>query len=350
MSWTYSTITLQKRYPLRISGAVFTESTNCLVMLTRNGMNGIGEVAPAPHLGWTFEACERDVRRALPLLEHFTADDAGAIQAMLAQAGIIPPVCAGIDHAFWDLRAKQAKMPLRYYLALPQPAAVSSVTIGMETPAVLAERVPEILTRTTGRALKVKLGHADGIAADQEIYSTVATAASPFGVPIRVDANGGWNLDDARRMCIWLKERGAEYVEQPMPRDLDDAMTALFADRPLPLFIDESVYDSKDIVRMATCVDGINLKLMKCGGITEALRMVAVARALDLQTMIGCMGESSIGIAAGASISGLFDFIDLDSQLNLLPDPGAGVEMRDGIVYPADTAGHGGRLNDGAAG
>jgi L-alanine-DL-glutamate epimerase-like enolase superfamily enzyme len=102
---------------------------------------------------------------------------------------------------------------------------------------------------------------------------------------------------------------------------------------------------SGDIPGFAHCVDGVNLKLMKAGGITEALRIVATARAFGLGTMIGCMGESSVAIAAGASIGALFDYIDLDSHLNLDPDPASGAPFADGVTLPEDRPGHGGQLN-----
>ena len=134
------------------------------------------------------------------------------------------------------------------------------------------------------------------------MFAAVQEAANGLGVSLRVDANGGWDLAGAQYMMAWLKERGCDYVEQPLHYDADEDLPALFADRALPVFIDESCNLSSDVARLAHCVDGVNLKLMKCGGITEALRIVSTARAFGLKTMIGCMGESSVSIAAGASI------------------------------------------------
>lgn len=129
-------------------------------------------------------------------------------------------------------------------------------------------------------------------------------------------------------------------------RGSEDQLSDLFKGRALPIFVDESCRMSSDIPGFADRVDGVNLKLMKCGGITEALRIVATARAFGLQTMIGCMGESSISIAAGASLGALFDYIDLDSHLNLDPDPADGAPFSGGITLPADRPGHGGQLKD----
>ena len=201
--------------------------------------------------------------------------------------------------------------------------------------------MPEILGRTGARYLKINLGSTDGLDADQQMYNAVRESTRQFEVSLRVDANGGWTLSDAKIMLLWLKQRDCTYVEQPLHPNDDDQMPSLFSNRPLPIFIDESCSFSTDVVRLASCIDGVNLKLMKCGGLTEALRIVATARAHQLQTMIGCMGESSVAIAAGASIGALFDHIDLDSHLNLASDPAVGLALIDGVVCVSDRLGHG---------
>ena len=147
-------------------------------------------------------------------------------------------------------------------------------------------------------------------------------------------------------MIRWLWEREVEYVEQPLAEGLESELPPVFAYRRLPIFADESVRTSGDVPGLADRVDGVNLKLMKCGGITEALRIVATARAHGLQTMIGCMSESSVAIAAGAAIGALFDHIDLDSHLNLNPDPADGAPIIDGVITPTDRPGHGAQLLD----
>ena len=145
-------------------------------------------------------------------------------------------------------------------------------------------------------------------------------------------------------MIAWLAERGVDYVEQPLAQGQEAELPAVFATRKLPIFLDESVPDSRSVPAIADRCDGVNLKLMKTGGVTDALRLVATARAHGLKTMIGCMSESSVAIAAGASLGALFDYIDLDSHLNLKPDPADGAPIASGIVLPAERPGHGGRL------
>ena len=222
---------------------------------------------------------------------------------------------------------------------------MTSLTVGINPPEVVRDRVPYLISQGA-RALKIKLGLPDGIEADKAMYAAVLEAAGDADVVLRVDANGGWSLTDAQHMMAWLADRRAEYIEQSLPQGAEDQLTHLFRDRALPIFVDESCRMSGDIPGFADRVDGVKLKLMKCGGITEALRIVATARAFGLKTMIGCMGESAISIAAGASIGALFDYIDLDSHYNIDPDPATGAPLVDGVTLPADRSGHGGALTD----
>ena len=189
-----------------------------------------------------------------------------------------------------------------------------------------------LLSNPQIKALKIKLGSTDGIEYDKAIYSQLLESTKKSNISIRVDANGGWSLDEAKLMMKWLADRKAEYIEQPLVEGEEDKLKYLFKSRPLPIFIDESCRFSEDVARHYEYVDGVNLKLMKCGGITEALRILNVAKSHNLKTMIGCMSESSISISAGASISGIIDYVDLDSHYNLDPDPSEGVTMIDGIT------------------
>jgi muconate cycloisomerase len=251
---------------------------------------------------------------------------------------------AALDVALWDLLAKHAGLPLYRLLGLPKEQVETSVTIGLNPPEVTKERVPDILRRTGARCLKIKLGSSEGTDYDKAHFSAAAEASAAFHPKLRVDANGGWDVPTARSMMRWLAERGVDYVEQPLVEGAESELPKLFEGRPLPIFVDESCRYSPDVVKVAGSVDGVNLKLMKCGGITEALRIVATARALGLKTMIGCMSESSVAIAAGAAMGALFDHIDLDSHLNLNPDPAAGAPIVDGRIVPSDVPGHGASL------
>ncbi|MFK7764529.1 MAG: dipeptide epimerase [Roseobacter sp.] len=342
MNVDFQAVYLKKRFPLRISRGEIKGGENLFVSVTRGNVTGCGEMAPGSSEG------AGTPEQGQAMLEAFCADglppsindtwEAGRA------AGIAPCALAALDMALWDLVAKEAGMPLYRLLGLSRRAVISSLTVGINPPEIVRERVPLLLAQGA-RALKIKLGTPDGVDADKAMFAAVLEAAHGSGAVLRVDANGGWSLEDARHMMGWLAERGVEYIEQPLVKGAEDQLPTLFKDRALPIFVDESCRMSSDIPGFAHCVDGVNLKLMKCGGITEALRIVATARAHGLQTMIGCMGESAVSIAAGASIGALFDYIDLDSHLNLDPDPATGAPFENGITLPADRPGHGGTLN-----
>jgi L-alanine-DL-glutamate epimerase-like enolase superfamily enzyme len=167
-----------------------------------------------------------------------------------------------------------------------------------------------------------------------------------FNAKVRVDANGGWSTEDAVKMIKWLADRDVEYIEQPLKEGQEEELKYLYKSSVLPIYADESCRFSEDINKLAGCVDGVNMKLMKCGGITEALRIIDTAKSFNLKTMIGCMSESSVAISAAASISGNIDYIDLDSHYNLDPDPAFGAFLLDGVTVPRETAGHGGILKE----
>ena len=336
-------VQLTKLYPLAISRGVSTGSKNTFVFAEEDGIVGVGECAPGTGVdGSLAEIAEQQIleltKDGLPGMSIHDVWKAGM------RAQMDPSALAAVDVALWDLKAKKAGLPLYSLLGLSKPTVPTSVTIGIGTTELIRERVPEILNRTGAKFLKIKLGSPDGIFRDRENFLAARSASARHNVKLRVDANGGWTVDKAKRMMVFLAEHGAEYVEQPLPQGMEAELPLLFEGRPLPIFVDESCRLSTDIPTFAHCVDGVNLKLMKCGGITEALRIVATARAHRLETMIGCMGESSVAIAAGASLGSLMDYIDLDSHFNLNPDPGSGVDMIDGVVTPRDVPGHGGFL------
>jgi L-alanine-DL-glutamate epimerase-like enolase superfamily enzyme len=338
----FRTIYLKKRFPLRISRGEITGGENLFVSVSDGTHTGWGEMAPGPSEGADTAAEGQE------MLQAFCRDGLnGAIHDIwdaATAAHVAPCALAALDMALWDLTAKQAGLPLYRMLGLARRAVVSSVTVGINPPEVVRDRVPLLLAQGA-RALKIKLGTPDGIEADKAMFAAVLEAAQGSGAVLRVDANGGWSLEDARHMMAWLAERDVEYIEQPLVKGAEDQLPDLFRDRALPIFVDESCRMSTDIPAFAHCVDGVNLKLMKCGGITEALRIVATARAHGQKTMLGCMGESAISIAAGASLGALFDYIDLDSHLNLDPDPATGAPFVDGVTLPADRPGHGGTFD-----
>lgn len=341
---TTERLTLTKRHPLAISRGSTVGSRNLFVSLTLGEHTGIGELAPATGSPYTAERGEAQLIAVHPILTEDGAPNPHEVWDRLRAAEVDPPAIAAYDVALWDLLAKRAGMPLHELLGLPRRGVPTSVTVGIASPEEVRERAAEFLARTGARALKIKLGSPDGIEADRAIYAAAQEAAAPYDASLRVDANGGWTPDEAIEMSAWLEARGCAYVEQPLAEGHEDDLPRAFARRKLPIFLDESCRFAADVPGIADRCDGVNLKLMKCGGITEALRLVATARAHGLATMVGCMSDTSIGIAAAASLGALFDFADLDSHLNLAEDPADGAPIQAGIVLPAERPGHGGRL------
>ena len=345
MNVSFRKIALTKRHPLAISRGVSTGSTNLFVFAESEDVTGVGEMCPGSLTGAkTADAGQADLERLLA--GGIAGRSISEVWRLGRDAGVAPCALAALDIALWDLLAKRAGLPLHELLGLPKPTVRTSITVGINPPDVVREQTAEWLSETQTGILKLKLGRREGIEADQAACAAAAEAARPFGAVIRVDANGGWSLADAKKMLPWLAERGVEFVEQPLVEGAEDELPERFAGRALPIIVDESCRFAADAPGLAGAVDGVNVKLMKCGGITEAVRIVAAARACGLRTMIGCMGESSISIAAGASIGALFDYIDLDSHLNLAPDCAEGAELIGGVAVPADRPGHGGRLRE----
>ena len=343
MKINYYKVKLKKRFPLAISRGVRYDSENLFIRYEKDGIIGWGEAAPGETEGaGTPEEVQKELERFVA-----TGIEGESIQDLYDRSKElkIPPCAyAAIDIALWDWKAKKAGLPLYQILGFQRPHVPTSVTIGINTPDVIKKRIPLLLDGTTVKSLKIKLGSPEGLSADKIMYEQVVESTKDYNVKIRVDANGGWNVKDAKYMMQWLAERGVDYIEQPLKEGEENELEKIYKDRPLPIYLDESCRFSENIPKFANHVDGVNMKLMKCGGITEALRIISTAKAHGLKTMIGCMSESSVSIAAAASLTGVIDHIDLDSHYNLEPDPSSGAPMVDGITLPADIPGHGAEL------
>jgi L-alanine-DL-glutamate epimerase-like enolase superfamily enzyme len=234
---------------------------------------------------------------------------------------------AAVDMALHDLAGKRLGAPVHELLGIaPGPIPETSFTIGLDAPDAVAAKVREA---SAYAILKVKMGSDD----DRAVLEAVRDTAPHQR--IRVDANEGWTSEGALARLEWLHRLGVELVEQPLPADRLEETRALRRSSPLPFFADESVHCAEDIPRLAGAFDGINVKLMKCGGLGEALRMIAVARALGMKIMLGCMIESSLAITAAAQIASLVDAADLDGHLLVDNDPFVGATLERGrLVVP----------------
>lgn len=339
----YHKILLKKRFPLRISRGVKGDTYNIFVSVEKDGITGWGEAAPGKN-----ENADTP-EKVIAELERLVATNIEglscySIEERARKLNIAPCAYAGLDIALWDWNAKKAGLPLYRLLGFPKPTQPTSLTIGINPPAVVKERIPLLLEGTGVQSLKIKLGSPEGVEADKAMFEQVVESSKKYAVKIRVDANGGWDLPTAIDMSHWLAKRGVRYIEQPLKEGDEANLAPLHKATALPIYVDESCRFANNIPHWAKAVDGVNFKLMKCGGITEGLRIIATAKAFGLKTMVGCMSESSIAIAAAAALSGVLDHIDLDAHYNLAPDPATGAPLINGITMPNELPGHGASL------
>lgn len=340
------TFTVHKRFALRISRGINTESENIWVEISEDGISGWGEATPIGHRGQTAAMLMASLQQVAPALAKIHPLDR---QQMAAVVGKLPsPAQAALDMACLDWLGKRSGLPLWRMWGLDRSAIVpTSATIGISSPASARQRVVRWLEYISDlRVFKVKLGSPTGIAADRQMLEAVLQE-TPADALVYVDANGGWSTDDAIVMCNWLADLGIRYVEQPLAVGQEENLRVLIARSPLPIFVDESCFTSKDIPLLADRVHGINIKLMKSGGLTEAMAMVQIAKALGLQVMFGCYADTVLANTAAAQLAPLADYLDLDSHLNLISDPFIGAQMRNGCLWPNDLPGLGVTRNAG---
>ncbi|HEY3121575.1 MAG TPA: dipeptide epimerase [Vicinamibacteria bacterium] len=324
---------LRLRHPFRLSRGTWDTRQNLLVEVEDGGQVGRGEAAPIPRYGESRESAASAVQdMASRLGDPAAFADAASRAAVAGQASAE----AAVDMALHDLAGRRLGAPLYALLGLdPTRMPVTSFTIAIDTPEGAAEKARAAAQYAV---LKLKMGSD----ADREMVAAVRGATDR---PIRVDANEGWTFEAALERLEWLAKLGVEFVEQPLPAAALEETRALRRRSPLPIYADESVHRARDIPRLAGAFDGINIKLMKCGGIGEALRMIAVARAHDMKVMLGCMIESSLGVTAAAHLAPLVDAADLDGNLLVENDPFVGVTVKDGRLVLPDGPGLGVRAS-----
>jgi muconate cycloisomerase len=343
MQIKFHKVLLKKRFPLAISRGVRGDSHNLFLSYQKEGLMGWGEAAPGKNeKAETVEEMQDQLTAFLEQgIESNTIEE---LNQRAKQVRIAPCAYAALDMALWDWKAKKTQLPLHQLLHLPRPSVPTSLTLGIIPADQVKERIRLMLQNSSAKALKIKLGSPQGIEADQQMFAQVIESTQESQLKIRVDANGGWSTQEAIYMMKWLADRGVEYIEQPLEEGQESELQYLYPNRPMPIYIDESCRNAEDVGKWPDHIDGVNMKLMKCGGITEALEIIKMAKKHQLKTMIGCMSESSVSIAAAAALSGGIDHIDLDSHYNLAPDPATGVKLVDGVTLPDFVPGHGGIL------
>ena len=300
------------------------------VAIEHEGTTGYGEAAPTEHYGESAASALAYVEANGPSV----GDDPFALEQLLERLPAEQFAArAALDCALHDLQGKLLGQPTWKLLGLDRRGPPTSWTIWLGDPDDMARRAERVAGRY--RRLKLKLGGRDG--ADVE---RVRAVRSVTDVPLQVDVNEYWSLEEALDSIPRLAELGVQYVEQPLPAG-DEGGVRLKQESPLPIYLDEDCHTLRDVALCAPRAHGINIKLAKSGGIREAVKMAHAARALGLGVMLGCMVESGLGIAAGAQVASLCDHVDLDGNLLLARDPWPGVELVDGVQLPADAPGLG---------
>ncbi|MCU0537627.1 MAG: dipeptide epimerase [Hydrococcus sp. Prado102] len=343
MQISLATFTVKKRFPLTISRGTTTQTTNILVTIKQDEIEGWGEASPFSIVredSKNTDELVRELQQIIPILEKYHPLERQEIEEKLQELQVSSSLQAAIDTALHDWMGKKTDLPLWRLWGLNRDRIVPiSVTVGINTPQGARKRVQDWIALMGAKVLKIKLGNPDGIEADRAMLLAVREEA-PNAI-LTVDANGGWNLEESIKMCDWLAQQGVKYVEQPLSEGEEEKLSELYARSPLPIFVDESCFSSRDIPRLASCVHGINIKLMKTGGLSEAMRTIQVAKACGLKVMFGCYSDSILANTAMSHLAPLADYLDLDSHLNLVDDPFAGAILEEGRLLPNDLPGLG---------
>jgi L-alanine-DL-glutamate epimerase-like enolase superfamily enzyme len=330
---SHRAVTLRLGAPFRISRSTDVEVELVEVALEAEGATGYGEAAPQDHYGESVASARVFLDEAAPLL----GDDPFGLEEIEGRLRELPREAAAraaIDAALHDLVGKLCGRPVWKLLGVPRSSPPTSYTIWLGDPDDMAGRAAAA-SGGRYRRLKLKLGGRDGLDAERVRAVRRATA-----LPLQVDVNEYWSVDEALDVIPELASLGVEYVEQPLPAG-DPGGAVLRARSPLPIYLDEDCHTLGDVAGCAERGHGVNIKLAKSGGLREAIRMVHAARALGLGVMVGCMVESTLGIAPACPLASLCDHVDLDGNLLLAEDPWSGVELDDGVQLPSAAPGLG---------
>jgi len=333
MQLSYRTYDLKLRHTFTVSG--FSRNTTPVVLteIQFDGLTGYGEASMPPYLGES----QKSVMNFLKKVDISQFNDPFRLDDILEYLDSIDEgnraAKASVDIALHDLIGKIVDQPLYKLWGLnPDKTPMTSFTIGLDTPDVVKAKTEEA---SRFKVLKVKLGGGN----DKEMINTIRSVTN---VPIYVDVNQGWkDKHMALEMIHWLKEKGIEFVEQPMPKTQIDDMSWLTENSPLPTIADEAFQRLSDVAKFKGVYSGINIKLMKSTGLREAHKMITVARALDMRVMIGCMTETSCAVSAASQLSPLVDWADLDGNLLISNDIYEGIKVINGKVTLNDLPGIG---------
>ena len=300
-----------------------------IVRLEEDGLFGLGESTTNPFYGITLDNMREALEKFKPVLLGGKWNTPAELWELGKEVFRDNPFaqCA-LDQAAWDLYTKKKGKKLYEYLNLnPQRIPTTNFTIGIDT----VEKMCAKLREVEWPIYKIKLG------TDQDLEIVRELRKNTNSI-FRVDANCAWTVDQAISYSEELALLGVEFIEQPLAKDNQEGMREVFAHSKLPLIADESCISEADVDKCQGRFHGVNIKLVKAGGITPALRMIQQAKALGMKTMVGCMTESSVGISAIAHIAPLLDYVDMDGAMLLAKDPAKGVRIfPEEVSFPEGT-------------
>ncbi len=333
-------LTHEFELPLRHTFTISRDSTSVqptlIVEISTGEHSGYGEATTNNYYGMTLANMKEALEKVRATIETFAPLDPPALwQAVAPQLADCPFALCALDQAAYDLWGKQQGKPVYQLWGLDVTnVPCSNFTIGIDKIDVMLAKLEEM---PGWPIYKIKLGTPH----DLEIVRELRQATDAV---FRVDANCGWNADEAIRNSHELKPLNVEFIEQPLPASDWEGYRQVFEESALPIIADESCITEADVARCRGHFHGINIKLVKCGGLTPARRMIDEARKLDMKVMVGCMTESSVGISAIAQLLPLLDYVDMDGAALLARDIASGVILDKGRCLYPDVPGNGVQL------
>lgn len=332
MQLSYEVIELTAKHVFRTARSAVSTTESVIVGLSDGAVEGIGEASPSRFYGETTETVVRYLERMRPAVEA-AANESELMAELTSRGGAKNPAArASLEIAAHDMMGKRCGVPLFMHFGLdPHTTPLTTMSIGLDDPEVMIEKAVEAKGFPL---LKIKL--------DREVdLSVVERIKQATGARATVDANCGWTRDEAVEKLAELERVGIELVEQPVAADDVEGLLYVRERTGVPVFADESCPTSADVPRVADAVDGIVIKLMKCGGLIEAVKMARMAGERGIKTLVGCMMETSLSLTAAAHISPLMDYADLDSGLLLIRDPYVGMTIDRGRMTLPEAPGLG---------
>ncbi len=331
------TFKLQLKHPFTISRGTRTETPSIIVELQENGLSGFGEATANPYYNTFVEQFEEELISKCEIIEitsEKTPEDYWRYLFPYFRSNMFL-LCA-LDEAYTDLYLRKKGIKLYEYWNLkPSKSLQSSYTIGIDTIKNMVLKMKEM----PWPIYKIKLGTKD----DLQIVTELRKHSNAI---FRIDANCGWSVNETIKNSVELQKLGIEFIEQPLPAENWKGAKIVLENSYLPIIADESCIKEDDIEKCSNYFHGVNIKLMKCGGLTPAKRMITKAKSLGLKTMVGCMTESSVGISAIAHLTPMLDYVDMDGALLLKKDIAEGVKLKNGNIFFSNLNGTGAILKN----